>query len=55
MIGWKDRVGAIEAGKFADVIAVTGDPLADLTELLRVRFVMKDGQMIRNDLKGKPR
>jgi imidazolonepropionase-like amidohydrolase len=55
MIGWQDRVGAIEAGGYADVIAVTGDPLADATELLRVRFVMKDGQVIRNDLKGRPR
>ena len=40
MIGWQDRVGAIEAGRYADVIAVAGDPLADVTELLRVRFVM---------------
>ena len=55
MIGWQDRVGAIEAGKYADLIAVAGDPLADITELLRVRFVMKDGQVIRNDLEGRQR
>ncbi|HLN98808.1 MAG TPA: amidohydrolase family protein [Pyrinomonadaceae bacterium] len=50
MLGWQDRIGAIEPGKFADVVAVSGDPLADVTELERVRFVMKDGQVVRNDL-----
>ena len=50
MLGWQDRVGAIDAGKFADLIAVAGDPLADVTELERVRFVMKGGQVVRNDL-----
>ncbi|HET6266850.1 MAG TPA: amidohydrolase family protein [Acidobacteriota bacterium] len=50
MLGWQDRIGAIEPGKFADLVAVTGDPISDISELERVRFVMKDGQVIRNDL-----
>jgi imidazolonepropionase-like amidohydrolase len=49
MLGWQDRVGAIEPGRFADLVAVSGDPIADLTELQRVRFVMKNGEVIRND------
>jgi imidazolonepropionase-like amidohydrolase len=50
MLGWQDHVGAIEAGKFADLIAVAADPIADLSELERVRFVMKEGEVIKNDL-----
>jgi cytosine/adenosine deaminase-related metal-dependent hydrolase len=50
MLGWQDRVGAIEPGKFADLVAVSGDPLADIDELERVRSVMKDGKVVRNDL-----
>src|SRR5262249_12683309 len=46
MLGWQDRIGAIELGKFADLVAVSGDPIADITELERVRFVMKGGQVI---------
>ena len=49
-IGWADRVGSLEKGKYADVIAVAGDPLADITELQRVKFVMKGGRVVRNDL-----
>jgi imidazolonepropionase-like amidohydrolase len=43
LLGWRDRVGSIEAGKLADAIAVTGDPLKDITELEKVSFVMKGG------------
>jgi imidazolonepropionase-like amidohydrolase len=50
VMGWQDRVGSIEKGKYADLIAVAGDPLVDITELQRVKFVMKGGKVIRNDL-----
>lgn len=43
IIGWQDRVGSVTAGKLADIIAVTGDPLHDITALERVGFVMKGG------------
>jgi imidazolonepropionase-like amidohydrolase len=49
MLGWRDKIGAIEPGKFADLVAVTGDPVTDITELERVRFVMKNGEVVRND------
>lgn len=51
MMGWDDRIGTIEKGKFADIIAVSGNPLDDITEMLRVKFVMKGGEIVRNDLK----
>lgn len=50
MMGWSADIGSIERGKFADFIAVCGDPLADISELERVKFVMKGGQLLRNDL-----
>jgi imidazolonepropionase-like amidohydrolase len=49
LMGWSDQIGAIEPGKFADIIAVNGDPLADIKLLEQVKFVMKGGQVIRND------
>ena len=48
-MGWKNQAGSIDKGKYADLIAVSGDPLADITELQRVKFVMKAGRIIRND------
>lgn len=50
MMGWEANIGSIERGKFADIVAVCGDPLADITELERMKFVMKGGQVLRNDL-----
>jgi imidazolonepropionase-like amidohydrolase len=49
-LGWKDDIGSIEKGKYADLVAVSGDPLADIAELQRVRFVMKGGRIVRNEL-----
>jgi imidazolonepropionase-like amidohydrolase len=49
LIGWTDRVGTVEPERFADLIAVEGDPLQDVTTLERVRFVMKGGQVIKNE------
>jgi imidazolonepropionase-like amidohydrolase len=48
LLGWSDKVGTIEAGKFADIVAVDGDPLADVTTLERVQFVMKGGEVVKN-------
>jgi imidazolonepropionase-like amidohydrolase len=47
---WVNQLGSIEKGKFADVIAVSGDPLTDVTEMERVRFVMKGGMIIKDEL-----
>src|ERR1700704_4919134 len=51
LLGWSDKVGTIEAGKWADITAVDGDPLKDITELERVVFVMKGGAVYKNDVK----
>ena len=49
LLSWGDRAGTIEAGKWADLVAVSGDPLKDITELQRVKFVMKAGVVYKND------
>jgi imidazolonepropionase-like amidohydrolase len=46
LLGWTDKVGTIEAGKYADIIAVEGDPLKDVTALERVQWVMKGGTVV---------
>ena len=51
LLGWSDKMGTIEAGKWADLVAVSGDPLKDITELQRVKFVMKSGAVVKNDFK----
>jgi imidazolonepropionase-like amidohydrolase len=43
LLGWGDRLGTVETGKLADLIAVPGDPLADIERLEQVRFVMQGG------------
>jgi len=48
LMGWQDRVGAIEPGKFADLIAVDGNPLVDISVLQNVKFVMKGGAVIKD-------
>ncbi len=47
LLGWKEKVGSIKAGKFADIIAVDADVMADVTSLTKVRFVMKGGKVIK--------
>ncbi|HZM89220.1 MAG TPA: amidohydrolase family protein [Blastocatellia bacterium] len=47
LLGWDDRIGAVEAGKFADLIAVEGDPTKDVTLLERIKFVMKGGVVVK--------
>jgi imidazolonepropionase-like amidohydrolase len=50
LIGWGEKVGTLEKGRYADLIAVEGDPLADVRTLEKVKFVMKGGAVARNDL-----
>jgi imidazolonepropionase-like amidohydrolase len=50
LLGWSDKIGTIEPGKWADIVAVSGDPLKDITELQRVKFVMKSGEVFKREL-----
>ena len=50
VMGWQDQIGSVDKGKYADLVAVSGDPLADITELQRVKFVMKGGKVIKNEM-----
>ena len=49
LLGWSNKVGTIEPGKWADIIAVDGDPLHDVTTLQHVKFVMKGGEVVKNE------
>ena len=51
LMGWSDRIGSVAPGKFADLVAVEGDPTRDITELERVKFVMKGGHIFKNEIK----
>src|SRR4029453_7130048 len=53
LLNWSDRIGTIEAGKFADIIAIDGDPTQDINAIAKVVFVMKDGAVFKNDLAPK--
>lgn len=50
ILGWSDRVGTVEAGKWADLVAVVGDPLGDIRAMERVGFVMKGGVVYKDEL-----
>ena len=50
LLGWSDKIGTIELGKWADIVAVAGDPLKDITELEHVKFVMKGGVVYKNEI-----
>ena len=49
LLGWSDKVGAVASEVYADLIAVNGDPLQDITELERVKFVMKGGVVFKKE------
>jgi imidazolonepropionase-like amidohydrolase len=49
LLGWSDKIGTLEPGKWADLIAIDGDPLKDVTTLEHVKFVMKSGEVVKNE------
>jgi imidazolonepropionase-like amidohydrolase len=50
LLGWQDRIGSIEPGRLADIVATAGDPSADVSELEKVKFVMKGGEVVRDEV-----
>jgi imidazolonepropionase-like amidohydrolase len=54
LLNWSDNIGTIEPGKFADIIAIDGDPIQNVNAIEKVVFVMKDGVTFKNDLAPKP-
>ena len=54
LLNWSDSIGTIEPGKFADIIAIGGDPIQNINAIEKVVFVMKDGMTFKNDLAPKP-
>jgi len=53
LLGWADKIGVLEAGHYADLIAVSCDPASDVRVLDSVKFVLKGGTLVRNDLAAK--
>jgi imidazolonepropionase-like amidohydrolase len=53
LLNWSDRIGTIEPGRLADIIAIDGDPTQDINAIEKVVFVMKDGAVFKNDLAPK--
>jgi len=51
LLGWAHTVGTLEPGSYADLIAVDGDPLADISQLEHVKFVMKNGEVVKNEIR----
>jgi imidazolonepropionase-like amidohydrolase len=49
LLGWAGKVGSLEPGAWADVVAVDSDPVKDVTTLERVKFVMKGGEVVKNE------
>ncbi len=49
LLGWSDKIGTLDPGKWADIIAVDADPLQDVTTLQHVKFVMKGGEIVKNE------
>ena len=52
LMRWENRIGTAERGRYADLIAVAGNPLQDITELERVNWVMKGGKVVKDEMRG---